>query len=154
MKKGPVIRRTFFAMFYGWLVCNAAFLMIASILEFVNMGRILFAFFLLFYSLLFSGMAIFLAWLLVVIPIDQCLADDSFIREKPWSCGVGAVIGFMTVFLPLALSPSDTHFLNQALFSCFGAITGFTVGYYLAKQYPPVGCQDNSSVPAQILTPD
>jgi predicted DCC family thiol-disulfide oxidoreductase YuxK len=152
MKKGPVVRRTFWAMFYGWLICNAAFLVIAFISELAKNGTILFSLFSLVYSCFFSGIAILISWLFIVIPIDQCVPDNSFIREKPWAGGVGALIGFMTVFLPpLCLNVTPSDYATHIFFSFFGALTGLTTGYHLAKHSPPVRSQVGPLIPAQSL---
>ena len=141
-------RRTFIAMFWGWVVFILSFPFLATLVCYVE-GRsnsqtpgawIAFA--------IYSVPVILAAWLVVLLPVDCLVAEKSFLRT-PWLAGfLGAFFGLLP-FTLLATASHMTSFAtwwNEAmrnlrdadswLYLGGAAITGLTAALHVVLKHP------------------
>ena len=145
-------RRTAAAMFRGWVVCNlvtffafALWMVIMALMQDGVNGRDVVngVLFLLVFAMVagaYSGVAILLAWLFVMLPVDLLVGDASWMRKpKPAAvCGAfGGFFGFAALWLALNFSAPDWAILPWiAAFGALAAITGMTASLHLVRNHP------------------
>lgn len=145
-------RRTAAAMFRGWVVCNLVtffvcvlWMVILAFMQDSLTGRdvadgIESVLFLTMMACAYSGVAILLAWLFVLPPVDLLVSDASWLRKpKPAAvCGAfGGFFGFAALWLALNFSAPDWAALPWlAGFGALAAITGMTASLHLVRKHP------------------
>jgi hypothetical protein len=142
-------RRTFIAMFWGWVVsnlvtCSALGLWILcsdgslySKLQYLILYALL--------SLLYSGIVITCAWLIVLLPTDILVSDSSDLRKPRNAAACGAVAGFASIVLiKIAIWVPTSHQANTMTedlgwlfaFGFLAAVTGLTAALNVALKQP------------------
>jgi hypothetical protein len=95
------VRRTFVAMFWGWVAFMAACAILAGLDRFLDSHPMPWRDLLTFWLIVavFSVSVILTAWLLILLPVD-CLVPESSRLRKPW---VAALLGLLIGILPFTL---------------------------------------------------
>lgn len=144
------LRRTFVAMFWGWVAFMAGYTMLTGLASFLELRLFRWREFLAFWLAfgVFSVPVILTAWLLVLLPVD-CLVPESSWLRKPWiAAWLGLCIG-MLPFTVLGTWDSMTSFerwwrevlrcLNDPstwLYLGGAGITGLTAALHIVLKHP------------------
>jgi hypothetical protein len=142
-------RRTFIAMLWGWVVCNlvtcSALVLwilcsegsIYSKLQYLVLYALL--------SVLYSGIVITSAWLIVLLPTDVLVSDGSDLRKPRNAAACGAAGGFTSVILiKIAIwvtTVNEANTMTEDLewlfaFGFLAAITGLTAALHVVLKHP------------------
>lgn len=139
-------RRTFIAMFWGWVVCNAITLVTWIVLGAAQkmpssswMGM--------FYWLPATAIVITVAWLAVFLPTDCIVAEHSHLR-KPYIAGMlGFAFGLIALIAPFLADMWERGYPSVGLkivtellpFSLLGGVTGLTAALHVVLKHPRRG---------------
>jgi hypothetical protein len=144
------VRRTFVAMFWGWVAFMAAYAILAGLDRFLDSHLMPWRDLLTFWLIVavFSVPVILTAWLLILLPVD-CLVPESSRLRKPW---VAALLGLLIGILPFTVLGTWNsmnsfenwwremlRFLNDKstwLFLGGAGITGLTAAVHIVLKHP------------------
>lgn len=142
----PKVRRTFIAMFWGWVVCNVITFLAFSLWSINSAGSLSdsLQFVLLFtlISSIYSGIAITAAWLLALVPTDFLVNDASFLRKPRNAAVCGAAGGFMSIvllkFVLWAASPNPVSANKEDYIALImaGALAAITAALHIVLKHP------------------
>ncbi len=140
-------RRTFIAMFWGWVVCNLVTLVFAVAIEwrrdfgsFSRLGHIIAE---MIYWYIGTAIVIFIAWLVVFFPVDLIVPDRSRVRRPKSAVWMGFLAGYMALFIPCVVIPyiqTGTLQFNDDLIvmSLLGGLTGLTAALHVVLKHPRI----------------
>jgi hypothetical protein len=144
-------RRTFVAMFRGWLVCNLVsstfFSLWIAIEEGSLASKLQYMGLYLVMSLLYSGIIITIAWLFILYPTDLLVHEASPLRKPRNAALCGAAGGFMSIILLKYMfwagSSNGGHsFWEDSIwivpFGLLAAITGLTAALHIVLKHPRI----------------
>lgn len=156
MKTATIVRRSFNAMFWGWVACNAALWLgligtelarnhnpLKSVLWWGLLGWMIYVF-------IATGIVILVAWLFFFLPADLLVKESSFLRLPRWAGPCGGLVGYMSVFVPLVLA-TDAHLDALVVFGLLAGICGLTASLHLVLHHPRT---DPAAVPVSLSTHD
>jgi hypothetical protein len=142
-------RRTFIAMFWGWVVCNLVTCSAIGLWILCSEGSLYSKLqYLALYALLcllYSGIVITSAWLIVLLPTDVLVSDCSDLRKPRNAAACGAVGGFASIVLiKIVIWVTTTHQANTMtedlgwlfVFGFLAAITGLTAALHVVRKHP------------------
>jgi hypothetical protein len=142
-------RRTFIAMFWGWVVCNlvtcSAFGLGILISEGSLYSKLQYLAIYALMSLLYSGIVITGAWLIAFLPTDLLVRDCSDLRKPRNAAACGAAGGFASIILiQIAIwgtTSQQTDKITEGLewlfvFGILAAITGLTAALHVVLKHP------------------
>lgn len=138
-------RRTFIAMFWGWVVCNAVTLFWSIAIEwsrdFGNFSRVRQICNEMIYWFIGTAVVIAVAWLAVFFPVDLIVPDRSRVRRPKSAAWMGFLAGYMVVFAPCVAVPyiqtGTLHFHEDlTVISLLGGITGLTAALHVVLKHP------------------
>ncbi len=142
-------RRTFIAMVWGWVVCNLVTCSVFGLGILCSEGSLYSKLqYLVLYSLLsllYSGIVIASAWLIVLLPTDFLVSDRSVLRKPRNAAACGAVGGFASIVLiKIAIwgtASGQTNAITEDLvwlfaFGFLAAITGLTAALHVVLKHP------------------
>lgn len=122
--------RTFVAMFWGWVACNPCLL----VLEFSFSEAItLFSW---MHVTLSSAVIVFLAWLLIFLPVDLAVKESSSLREPRKAAGCGALAGFLSALLPMAIPGLQAEASEMLIVAPVSAVCGLVASLHVVRRYP------------------
>lgn len=152
MKTAAIVRRSFIAMFWGWVACNAALILGLIVAELAGnrnpLEKVMWLNLLgwMIYALIATGIVILIAWLFVLLPTDVLVKESCFLRSPRWAGSCGGLAGFMCVFLPLILA-TDAHLDGLLVISLLAGICGLTASLHLVRHHPR---KEQAEVPASL----
>jgi hypothetical protein len=140
------VARSFAAMFRGWVACNAMLLTCVLCMDKTEFSGS--DFFITFYLILCTAIVIFIAWLLVFLPADLIVPEDSILREPLLAALCGAM-AYPLLYLLFAIGVSvyegriDTWAVERGLpligmlgLFLLPMVTGLTAALTLVRRYP------------------
>jgi hypothetical protein len=144
------LSRTFFVMLRGWLVCNLITFLIFAIWiihhfsiqdSAASQSLLSGGLYLVLYTtmaLVYSGIAVAVAWLAVLLPVDLCISESSWLRAPVPAavCGAGGgFFSFMAFWASMRSVASDSgpDLPWLGAFGALAAITGLTAALNLAN---------------------
>jgi hypothetical protein len=129
--------RTFVAMFWGWVACNAVTLLISWGHYQFRFDRLTEVTEKMPFWLGATATVIFGVWLLVFLPVDLCVSDTSRWRRPRRAALTGSVAGFLTLFVPFLLNSHGHGDVPELVaMSLLAAVCGLTASLYLTLRYP------------------
>jgi hypothetical protein len=135
MKTATIVRRSFIAMFWGWVACNCTVFSVSLIIEVMNGGIGNHSLYWMIYWLLGSGFVILGAWLVCFLPADLLVKEDSYMRAPAFAGPCGGLAGFMSVWLLFMFTESDDS-ETPLMISILAAVCGLTASLHLVLHHP------------------
>lgn len=138
-------RRTFIAMFWGWVVCNLATLVVSAAIEwsrdFGSFSRLKQIMTEMIYWYIGTAIVIFIAWVTVFFPVDLIVPDRSKLRQPKSAAGIGFCAGYTALFAPCVVVPfiqnGVLHIHEDLLvMSLLGGLTGLTASLHVVLKHP------------------
>jgi hypothetical protein len=129
------LKLSFLAMLCGWIACNIAMWVVVGYYEWfteeTSHGR--------FYEWIpiigaISGIEILSVWLIIFLPVDLLVHDDSWLRQPKTAAGAGFVSAFGFVLVCSAvINPSSTSAGAFLMIVLLAGLTGSTAAYVRAR---------------------
>lgn len=138
-------RRTFIAMFWGWVACNLMTLAISVAIEwsrdFGSFSRLQQIITEMIYWYLWTTVAIAIAWLAVFLPVDLIVPDKSELRRPKSAAGIGFLAGYIALFAPCVVVPLIQNGVlriheDLIVMSLLGGLTGLTAALHVVLKHP------------------
>ena len=85
MKVAFIVGRSFIAMFWGWVACNAATVLLAAAHQQFRIDRVFIVLSELLYWCMGTALVIFAAWLFFFLPADLLVKESSVLRTPKWA---------------------------------------------------------------------
>ena len=126
-------RRTFIAMFWGWVACNSTTLigmLISAPFKFrawTEAFQVLLIYG--FFAALYSAVLVLIAWLAVFFPTDLVVDESSPLRKPRNAAVIGFVTGFLVILVP-------ARPLEAWIPGLLAAITGLTAALHVVIKHP------------------
>ncbi len=140
------LKLSFLAMLYGWIACNIVFgadILLTPRFEKLQLQGLLLV---IPYMALSTGFVIFLAWLVIFLPVDLLVSDQSKLR-RPFSAAIcGFIAGSSVLAAPWGVSAWENDSLHLVLKKCLEqhplslltpGITGMVAAYVRSRHREP-----------------
>ena len=126
-------RRTFIAMFWGWVACNSTTItgmLISAPFKFTAFAEA-FKYLLIygFFTALYSAVLVLIAWLAVFLPTDLIVDESSPLRKPRNAAVTGFATGFLVILVP-------AWSLGAWIPGLLAAITGLTAALHVVIKHP------------------
>lgn len=125
--------RTFVAMFWGWVACNPCLLVLAFSFPEASFSFTLFSW---MHVTLCSAVIVFLAWLLIFLPVDLAVKESSSLRDSRKAAGCGALAGFLSAFLPMVIPGLRAEASEMLIVAPVSAVCGLVASLHVVRRYP------------------
>jgi len=132
------MKLSFLAMLCGWIACNIALWLVAGYFEWfteeTSRGR--------FYDWLpaigaISGVEIVCVWLVIFLPVDLAVRDDSWLRQPKTAACAGFASACVFVFVCGAITPIFNSASALLAMVLLAGLTGTTAAYVRARMDKP-----------------
>ncbi len=141
------LKLSFFAMLCGWIACNIAFwagIILHPMTYKMEPQRLLL---IISYVALPTGFVIFLAWLVIFLPVDLIVSDRSRFRRPLPATICGFIAGSSVLALQWGVSAWENDSLHHLLVKCLWkglpflfapGITGMVAAYMRSRDREPL----------------
>ena len=136
MKIAAIVRRSFIAMFWGWVACNAATVVLTVVNGNFSIGRIQLLLQEMAFWAVSTAVVIFAAWVCIFLPVDVIVKETSVLRTPKWAAPTGGLAGFLALFGPcVGIGNGSADMSDIFLMSLLAAICGLTASLHLVLHH-------------------